>query len=121
MWTVFRGGTAVPLLAGAGADYTSTLGGTFAFDVDALPSDAWTPWDVGSANKYSLLVRALTALLPLVVLLRLIWAFLRRGRGGSSVPLFAGASASTPVPLGGALTFIVVGTPWWTGLVLRFR
>ena len=63
-----RGGTTVPLLAGAGADYTSALGGTFAFDLDALPSDAWTPWDVGSANKCSLLVRILTAPLPLVAL-----------------------------------------------------
>ena len=44
MWTVFRGGTAVPLLAGAGADYTSSYGGALTFNVDRLP---W--WDGGSA------------------------------------------------------------------------
>ena len=42
-----RGGSSVPLLAGAGANYTSAFGGAFAFHVNGLPSYAW--WNDGSS------------------------------------------------------------------------
>ena len=72
------------LLAGGGADYFSADGGAFMFGMDYPPSGAW--WSVGSANKCSLLVRVLAALLPRVVLFRLMWVFLHRMRGGATVP-----------------------------------
>ena len=54
LWTVFRrmrGGTTVPLLAGAGPVDTSVFGGTLTFNVTNLPSDPW--WTVGSAYNLS--------------------------------------------------------------------
>ena len=42
-----RGGTPVPLLAGAGAVYTPAVGGVFTFNVGVSPSNAW--WGNGSA------------------------------------------------------------------------
>ena len=43
-----RTSTAVPLLAGACAYTTPSLGGAFAFSMLILPSDTW--WGHGSAN-----------------------------------------------------------------------
>ena len=63
----------------------------------------------------SLLVRAL-ALLPVVVLFRLMWEVLRCGRIGTTVPLFAGVSANSNPAWGGALAFRVTDLPsdlWW--------
>ena len=39
-----------------GADYSSAFGGAFSFSVDAVPVEAWTPWDVGSAFIYIMLI-----------------------------------------------------------------
>ena len=44
-------------------------------------------------------MRALPTLLPVVVLLRFMWTTLRGVRGGTSVPLLAGAGANYPLPL----------------------
>ena len=42
-----RGGSAVPLIAGASALYPSAYGGALTFVMNGLPSDAW--WTDGSA------------------------------------------------------------------------
>ena len=73
------------LFAGVSAANTLALGGALSFHVDYPPSAAW--WFAGSANKFSLLVRVLAALLPIVVLFRLIWTIFRRLRTGPTVPL----------------------------------
>ena len=61
----------------------------------------------------SLLVRVL-ALLPVVVLFRLMWEVLRRGRTGTTVPLLAGACANN-TSTGGAFPFHVYNLPLWAG------
>ena len=73
------------LLAGAAANFTSAEGGALSFNVIDSPSSAG--WSVGSANKFSLLVRVLPILLSAVVILRLMCPFIRHGQGGTSVPL----------------------------------
>ena len=74
------------LLAGAGANNPSAIGGAFTFGVTDSPFGSW--WDVGSAYIYhSLLVRVLTAFLALAVLLRLFRAIILLCRGGTTVPL----------------------------------
>ena len=75
----------IMLVAGAGADSQSAFGGALVFNMDFPPSFEW--WYNGSANKFSLLVRVLTTLLPLAVLLHLVWTLFLRVRGGPSVPL----------------------------------
>ena len=72
------------LVAGAGAYATPAWGGAFAFGVGGYPS--LVDWNTGSANKFSLLVRVLSPLLPVAVLLRLLWTFFLRLHGGTSVP-----------------------------------
>ena len=57
MWPLFRrmrGGTTVPLIAGAGASSASAHGGAFAFNMDYSPSAAY--WAYGSAKKYRSMV-----------------------------------------------------------------
>ena len=44
-----------------------------------------------------------------------MWMLLRRGRGGTKVPLLAGASAINTPAGGGALTFYVYVTPSLAG------
>ena len=67
----------------------------------------------------SLLVRVLTLLLPVAVLLRFLFSFLRLGLAGPPVPqynfdmLVAGACARNPPADGGALAFLVYDTPSW--------
>lgn len=76
----------VPLIADASANDTSSMGGAFTFSAGVHPSNAW--WNDGSANKFSLLVRVLEILLPLVALLHFTWSIFRlKGRTGAAVPL----------------------------------
>ena len=58
----------------------------------------------------------LPTILPEAVLLRFLWTVFLRLRGGTPVPLLAGASAGNPLPVGGALPFRVDALPlhsWW--------
>lgn len=81
----FRGGTAVPLLAGASATFASARCGAFTFDMSALPSNAWL--DFGSAFIYIMLVAGVAAgASALGGALAFNVYFLRRSRDGPSVP-----------------------------------